>query len=171
MAFSDSSYSNIYLDIFNAIIDFFFILDVIVNFRTSYIKEATGEEITNLRVIAWQYIKTRFMIDLIASIPVDILTYIYKPGEGSGFTFDSFSLLKLVRVLRLSRLITYLNLKNDLKMSLKLGKLVFFLLLFLHLLACSWYWIVERGNQDWIPPLDYVYITTELYSYTAFHKY
>lgn len=33
--------------IINAIIDIFFILDVIINFRTSYIDEAAGEEITD----------------------------------------------------------------------------------------------------------------------------
>ena len=134
-AFTGFENTPLYADIINAMIDVAFLLDILINFRTSYIKEATGEEVVRFRDIAIQYIKMRFWIDLIASIPVDIIGFFVITGEANSATLQMFGLLKLVRVLRLSRLITYMNLKNDIKMSLKLLKLIFFLVLYLHALA------------------------------------
>ena len=110
----------------------FFILDILINFRTSYVNENTSEEIFNVRKVAIKYLKSKFTIDFLASIPFDYIALIFKTGNNSEFIFELFSLLKLVRVLRLSRLITHLNLKNEVKVSLRLVKLIFFLVLYLH---------------------------------------
>jgi hypothetical protein len=107
-------------------------LDVYVNFRTSYIIEATGTEILDPKMVAKNYLKARFWIDILASIPFDYISYAFGSADSNTFLLQMFGLLKLVRVLRLSRLITYLNFKNDVKMSLKLIKLIFFLILYLH---------------------------------------
>lgn len=116
--------------VFDVMINICFILDLVISFRTSYINEKNGAEVTNLRLIALLYLRGRFWIDLIASIPID---YIFIPfSNDSSIMFGMFSLLKLVRVLRLSRLITHLNIKNELKISLRLGKLIFFLILYIH---------------------------------------
>ena len=132
VAFSDIEETNIFLDVFNGLIDFFFMMDVLINFRTSYINEHTGTEILDTKMIAVKYLKTRFFVDMLASIPFDFLSYGFSDDKGNAFLLQMLGLLKLVRVLRLSRLITYLNFKNDVKMSLKLIKLVFFLVLYLH---------------------------------------
>lgn len=108
-------------------------LDILINFRTSYLNELTGAEVVNLKAIAKKYLKGRFLVDFLASIPVEIFTYMFVGGsKDNTFVLQMFGLLKLVRVLRLSRLIAYMNLKNDVKMSLKLIKLIFFLVMFLH---------------------------------------
>ena len=91
--------------------------------------------------------------------------------------FQVFGLLKLVRVLRLNRIIMYLNLKQDIKavsafrhlltsfplslQSIKLIKLIFFLLMYVHFIACIWYYLIDH-KKVWIPPLDYMhgYTTT-----------
>ena len=93
--------------------------------------EKIGQEVYDLKSIAIQYIKGKFWIDLLASIPLDYILLIIKNNDGSLF-FSLLSLLKLIRVLRLSRLITHLNIKNELKISLRLAKLIFFLILYLH---------------------------------------
>mmetsp|Transcript_4619 Transcript_4619/g.622 ORF Transcript_4619/g.622 Transcript_4619/m.622 type:complete len:90 (-) Transcript_4619:34-303(-) len=54
------------------IIDFCFMLDIILNFRTSFISVADGKEIMNPKMIASNYIKQGpFAIDLLSTIPVD----------------------------------------------------------------------------------------------------
>lgn len=121
----------------NQIVDMIFIIDVFVTFRTTYINEETGIEIYKPTKIAIQYFKGRFWIDLLASIPTDLLTLMFvgsSSGKASNATivFNMFNLLKLIRVARLSRLIAYLNLKSNIKMALKLAKLLFFLILYLH---------------------------------------
>lgn len=132
VAFSDVQDTNIFLDIFNNLIDFFFMLDIFVNFRTSFVHEATGIEILDNKMIAIKYLKGRFWIDLLASLPLDSVAYAFDSSKSNTFVLQAFGILKLIRVLRLSRLITYLNLKNDVKMSLKLIKLIFFIVLYLH---------------------------------------
>lgn len=135
LAFTDGTKQNIFQDLFNGLIDIFFMVDVIINFRSSYINESTGEEITDSKKIAIAYLKGKFWIDLVASIPFDFLSYGLDGLNDNSTILDFIGMLKLIRVLRLSRLITYLNLKNELKMSLKLIKLIFFLVLYLHCLC------------------------------------
>lgn len=82
-----------------------------VNFRTSFVKNSTGEEITGTKQIAIQYVKGRFWIDLVSSIPLDTFSYFIYNDVSNSTMLQLIGLLKLVRVLRLSRLITYMNLK------------------------------------------------------------
>ena len=158
------------LNIMNAFIDVAFIIDVVINFRTSYVVETTGIEITNLKTIAINYLKGKFAIDFLASLPLDMFSFMTSSGKENSFIFQILGLLKLVRVLRLSKLITYLNLKSNVKMSLKLAKLIFFIVMFVHWLACVWFYIVVQ-DYSWWPPLDDKYIVTQLYEMPQFTKY
>ncbi|CAI2367564.1 unnamed protein product [Moneuplotes crassus] len=170
VAFTDIDNSYIWLDFLNIMIDFTFVLDVVISFRTSVIIESTAQEIYDNKKIAMNYLKGRFWIDFPASIPFDLFTYIFSGLRSNQLALQMIGLLKLVRILRLSRLITYLNVKSELKMSLKLVKLIFFLILFLHCLACIWFFIVKQ-NEEWMPPLDYVWVETGLYNSGSFHQY
>ena len=144
----------------NAVIDFLFFCDIIVGFRSSYINKKSGEEVYQLKGIAWNYIKTRFTIDVLATVPFDFIISIFTSENVS--LLELFAVLKLVRVFRLSRIITFLNFKNDVKIQMKLVKLIFFLVTYLHCFACVWFWIAN-SDQTWIPPLDYVYLGTTLW--------
>lgn len=42
--------------------------------------------------------------------------------------------------------------------------------MYLHWVGCIWFYIAKQ-DEEWIPPLDYVFITTEIYNKSAFHKY
>ena len=69
-------------------------------------------------------------------------------------TFKVFGTLKLVRVLRLSKIIVYLTVTQETKAFLKLIKLVFLLIIYMHCLACIWWKVVAR-EQFWIPPMNF----------------
>ena len=56
--------------------------------------------------------------------------------------FKFFGALKLVRVMRLSKIITYLRSTEEFKAFLKLNKLIFFLIIYLHTFACLWWWMI-----------------------------
>ena len=63
------AYPLLYTDL---IIDFLFMIDIVMNFRTTYVKE--GEVlITNPWKIAVHYFKTYFVVDFVAAIPWDLL--------------------------------------------------------------------------------------------------
>lgn len=135
IAFSPENEGSILFTIFNLIIDSFFIADVFISFRSSYINDETGEEISSSKLIALQYIKGRFWVDLMSSLPTDIIEVIFNPTRNVKTVLILLKLLKMIRLARLSRVITYLNLQSNVKMTLRLGKLIFFLILYLHLIG------------------------------------
>ena len=53
----------------NSVIDGLFIVDILVNFNTSY--EEGYDVITDRKVIAKRYFKSRFFIDFISAVPID----------------------------------------------------------------------------------------------------
>ena len=153
----------------DSMINLIFIIDVIINFRTTFIHKVTGEEIIEAKKIAINYIKSRFLIDLIASIPFDNIADIFIP-TGNTSTLNLITLLKLFRVLRLGRLISIMKVKDDIKLSLRLLKLVFFLALYLHFQGWLWYYIVIK-DKTWTPPINYNYPDEYFYSENLSYKY
>ncbi|CAI2376015.1 unnamed protein product [Moneuplotes crassus] len=170
LAFSEEGEEPLFLSVINWLLDVSFIIDLIIGFRSTYVNEKTGKEIVDLRLIALQYFKGRFFIDLLASIPFDIFSLFFFGRKAGGFSLQLISLLKLVRVLRLSKLIAFMNLQNDMKMSLKLIKLVFFLILYLHCAACLWFYIVKQ-KEMWIPPLNEISEANSFFLKGSFDKY
>lgn len=155
--------------VINLMIDIFFFFDIIINFRTTYIHKKTGNEVIGTKAIAVHYLKGRFWIDLVATIPVDFFGELFF-GSDDVTLLRAISLLKLVRVLRLNKIISILKVANEVKLSLKLMKLIFFLLMYLHCLSCLFYFIVDT-NHRWMPPLDYVWIGTTFFEESFSFKY
>ena len=60
-------------NILNTVIDVVYILDIFINFRTTIRNVLTGEEIVNSKIIAINYLKGRFFIDLVSAAPMDLL--------------------------------------------------------------------------------------------------
>jgi hypothetical protein len=63
--------------------------------------------------------------------------------------YELFGILKLGRVLRLNKIIAFMNVEEDIKASIKLTKIVFFLLIYIHFYACIWFLIV-KSNKTWV---------------------
>ncbi len=127
-----------------------FALDVIISFRTTLVDESTNLEITDARLIAKQYIlRGRFLVDVISSIPFDALI------NSHSEKLKLVSILKLARIFRFTRIISFLNATEDFKLSLKLFKLVFYLLIYLHLQACAWYFYTKQ-DKEWFPLTDII---------------
>jgi Ion transport protein len=120
----------------------FFAVDTILNFRTTIIEESTGREITEPKKIAMIYIKSRFIVDLLATVPLDTILEGFLGTQVSG-KLSLLSLLKLFRVLRLTKIISYLNTSENIKHSLKIFKLLFFLIIYIHCQACAWFFYTK----------------------------
>jgi hypothetical protein len=70
----------------------------------------TGERISEPKQIAKNYIAGRFWIDLISTIPFESVVGLFFEMDGKDEKkFIILSCLKMIRVLRLSRLIDFLN--------------------------------------------------------------
>lgn len=152
----------------NTLIDLLFLADIFVAFRTTFYDLETGDEEFNAKKTGEAYLKSRFTIDLVSTVPVDNIVYLFTRTKTP--TLQLFSLMKLVRVTRLGRIIARLNVKQDVKNGLKLFQLIFFIVMYIHCLACLWYLIVSN-DEEWIPPLDYVDPNSDLYRSSLGHKY
>lgn len=58
--------------IVNSIIDVLFVADIILNFFSTYI-DRNGEEVLDHKKIVKNYLKKAFFIDLVASLPLDLI--------------------------------------------------------------------------------------------------
>lgn len=103
--------------IFNVVSDTFFLMDLVLNFRTGIIIEDNSDIILDPETIKKKYLKTWFIVDFISSIPVDYIFLIVEKGIDSEVYKTARALrivrftkiLSLLRLLRLSRLIRYIH--------------------------------------------------------------
>ncbi|XP_058788674.1 potassium voltage-gated channel subfamily H member 8 isoform X2 [Phymastichus coffea] len=134
----------------DVVVEVIFILDIVLNFRTTYVNRK-GEVVSNSKSIAVNYIKSWFLIDLVAALPFDLLyaSDVYS-GEDSGHSH--IHLVKLTRLLRLARLLQKMDRYSQYS-AIILTLLMLFFTLVAHWLACIWYVIAEkerlRHEKDW----------------------
>ena len=94
------------INIIDHVIDAIFYLDIILNFKTVYIDPKNEEFVSDLKKIAINYLQGRLLIDLLASLPFEIFFSIGEVKMNSHTT-NLLTLLKLTRLLRLGRMISY----------------------------------------------------------------
>ena len=92
---------------------------------------------------------------MLATIPLDSIALIFVSGETAA-RFKLFGVLKLVRLMRLNRIIRNLSVKKETKVVLKLAKLIFFLIMWVHCQSCLWFYLI-RSDKIWMPPLDTIW--------------
>lgn len=133
------------------IIDIVFMIDISLMFLTSYI-DSKGIEITDSRMIAKHYVdQLRFKIDALAIFGSFVFTDIHH-------FFNFFGMFKVMRVFRVSTLIAQANVNTTYKAALKLMKLIFYLMFYLHLMACLRWMFVQYGQgKRYYPNYDYGY--------------
>ncbi|XP_020604757.1 potassium voltage-gated channel subfamily H member 6-like [Orbicella faveolata] len=138
---------NIYSDplvIVDYIVDVMFIVDIFINFRTTFV-DANDEVVSHPCRIAVHYCKTWFVIDLVAAIPFELLIMIGNTDQ----TTTLIGLLKTARLLRLVRVARKLDHYSEYGISVLLLLMCSFALL-AHWLACIWYFIgnIEHELED-----------------------
>nr|XP_056721903.1 potassium/sodium hyperpolarization-activated cyclic nucleotide-gated channel 4 [Euleptes europaea] len=103
--------------IFNVVSDTFFLVDLVLNFRTGIVVEDNTEIILDPQRIKMKYLKSWFVVDFISSIPVDYIflivetridSEVYKTARALRIVRFT-KILSLLRLLRLSRLIRYIH--------------------------------------------------------------
>uniref|UniRef100_A0A4X1T2G7 Voltage-gated inwardly rectifying potassium channel KCNH2 n=1 Tax=Sus scrofa TaxID=9823 RepID=A0A4X1T2G7_PIG len=135
----DCGYTCSPLTVVDLIVDIMFVVDIVINFRTTYVN-TNDEVVSHPRRIAVHYFKGWFLIDMVAAIPFDLLIF----RTGSDETTTLIGLLKTARLLRLVRVARKLDRYSE------YGAVLFLLMctfaLIAHWLACIWYAIgnVER---------------------------
>ncbi|KAK6172039.1 hypothetical protein SNE40_018005 [Patella caerulea] len=141
-AFQDKERSSAYSDV---VVEILFIIDILLNFRTTFVSKG-GQVVYMSRLIAMNYIKGWFLLDLLAAIPFDLL-YAFQVNTGT-----LIHLLKVARLLRLARLFQKIDRYSQYSV-LVVALLMSMFALGAHWLACIWYAIgrseLENNASNW----------------------
>ena len=168
--------------VFDFLVDCFFILDIVVNARTMVLLRRDGKLLMTPRGILQHYARSWLALDLLSSIPFDWFRAGPFPDENDPQLkqlIRTVRLLKLLRLLRLSSLLRIVakweERRHILGMNMRrLLGLIFFICLFSHWNACLSFFLsgfdtivdpitgspvlhpdtwVRRANLDAMPPL------------------
>ena len=161
------------LSVLELMVDFVFITDIFVNFRTGYFTFDREEDeyilVLKQPQASYHYMKTWFIFDLISSLPVDLLLL---------FNMKSKTLLylrfpRMLRLMRLPRLFRYLNRWEQQigisRQAFRMAKTLFLLFEFAHFSACMQFfsakfmdfpdssWVVQANIHEASKPEQYAY--------------
>jgi hypothetical protein len=151
----------------------YFILDLCLNFFVGYFDTKLQDMILNRWLIAKQYLKTYFVVDLIASFPYDWMSILVcrydncdeaNDGElsiwSSGKLFKTFRIFRYLRILRVFRIMSLRNKFDQLMLVYSAYSSYIYvcwysilLLCFGHLLSCGWYYVSRTSDEimGWVP--------------------
>ena len=127
----------------DAVIDLYFLLDLVLQFRTAY-WNTDGMLVTDLARIRSQYLRRWFLIDFLCVLPVGYVGYFMSDGPNGQElrSIKTLRLLRLGKMLRLAKVFKMLQKYDnmaELKPLVSLLTLFFFVFLAAHLLACIWF--------------------------------
>ena len=131
--------------VINSIVDVIFFIDIIFNFHTSFVGP-DGSVIVDEKTIRRNYLRSGFLIDVMACLPYDALNVFNtndESGETSGWA-NIFMILKVMRLFRLGRVARAMHRFLESSFALLLLMLSFYVIV-AHWFACVFYVI---GRED-----------------------
>ncbi|CAM9948823.1 unnamed protein product [Scytosiphon promiscuus] len=164
---------------FNFVVDVCFLLDLAARFLTAYHDEYADRIVYEPLSIARNYSRGLLVFDLIASVPLTILLGVHTFSISNKVT----RLARMPQTMRLIRAIKVLSeeaekthRKNILLAAYNLVKVVLYILLVMHWVACGWHlladledadlsWIVKDGLED--APASQLYVTSVYWTVTT----
>ncbi|XP_052769346.1 potassium voltage-gated channel subfamily H member 1-like isoform X2 [Mya arenaria] len=163
-AFRGKNLDQVPLLVMDSMVDVVFFVDIVLNFHTTFVG-ASGEVISDPKIIRMNYLKSWFVIDLLSCLPYDVFNAFQDVDEGIS---TLFSALKVVRLLRLGRVVRKLDHYLEYGAAM-LVMLILVFCLFAHWFACIWYSVgnteIKAGiSYGWLSVLSNV--TGEKYYFT-----
>ncbi|ESN93850.1 hypothetical protein HELRODRAFT_157793 [Helobdella robusta] len=137
------------LTIFDNLIDVIFALDILLTFHVTLVGPS-GEVISDYNIIRKTYLKSWFIVDLIACLPYDFISVLSTNDD----YIDIVNELSLARMLRISRVARYLDSYVEYGASVLVLLIALFVLV-AHWFACIWYSIgysesVKGMKNSWL---------------------
>jgi hypothetical protein len=103
IAFSDNLDGILWYSTLNYLIDFCFLIDIVINFNTAIIDEEF-KVIDDRKAIAMHYITGWFFIDLVSIVPFESLSMLIYLEDGQDEGMGSTKANQLIRIARISKL-------------------------------------------------------------------
>jgi len=131
------------------LIDGLLTLDIVVTTRTTFFHPITGDQIKKPKEIVKYYLTScGFIVDFLATLP--LFQIMNSRSDGDSFVFRAFLVIKLLKLFRVEWDFTHTNSSELFKLLIKLIKLFYFLLVYIHFTACLHYYIANI-DQKWRP--------------------
>ena len=140
-----ASNDGITMMVINSIVDVIFFIDIIFNFHTSFVGH-DGAVIVDEKKIRQNYLRSGFVIDVMACLPYDALNIFNTSDdtdESTGYG-NIFMILKVMRLFRLGRVARAMHRFLESSFALLLLMLSFYVIV-AHWFACIFYVI---GRED-----------------------
>jgi len=156
-------------------VDIIFMADVVMNFNLSYRPYANADLITDRKKIAINYLKCWFWIDLVSSVPFDLLSEqlatqsledasdLAKEGDGKALAAANLfktlripKLLRLLKVMRILKIFRLAEMRPELMWYLQysrnanvinLFKIIIYIMTFVHCSACIFYLVLGSSPE------------------------
>ncbi|KAF3325187.1 Potassium channel AKT1 [Carex littledalei] len=139
------------LAITDNVVNFFFAIDIILTFFVAYLDRTTYVLVDNRKDIAFKYLKSWFLLDVISTIPSELARKVLPRNLRS---YGFFSLLRLWRLRRVSALFAKLEKNRDYSYFwVRCVKLIFVTLFAVHCAGCFYYLLADRykdPTMTWI---------------------
>ena len=141
----------------NTFVDVVFWMDIVLQFRSSYIDHATGREIFCPKMIASNYIfNGSFVIDFMSTFPFSQIF------DAAGVHYSSFaylfadimSLLKAQRLLKILKKIRGMPITIEDKAMMQVIFYAFCIFVYTHIIGCI-LWLSFKTEERWIPAVDF----------------
>ena len=133
----------------NRVCDLLFLGDILLQFNLAFVDGATQRVERARRSIAWRYVCGSFVVDVVSTIPFDLISTLVDAGgdaeqQSALRAMRALRLIKLLRLARLGRV--FRRLQEDVHIpSGYITLLKFFMatLLLTHWLACGLHMVVQ----------------------------
>lgn len=130
------------------------------SFRTAYVDEDDMLVMDPL-MIAKRYLKSWFAIDLLSTIPIDLIMSSVMTDERNNFSdaLLGLKILGVLRLIRLARIFRVLKLQrvaqlldDELLLNvalMKILKLIIPIAFLAHFLGCFWWYLLSSDKDNW----------------------
>jgi CRP-like cAMP-binding protein len=178
--------------VFEALIDWFFVADIFLNFRTGFVAhEGTSGVVMDPAMIAKEYFKSWFIVDFVSSVPIDFFLTVFMASDGNSRS-DAAGSVKMVRILRLTKLMKLFRVlkvarfldsfQDHYPIDIGMWRACHMLVITFyvaHLIGCFFFFVAEEersrtGADTWIQqsgidgrPINVQYLTAMYWSFTT----
>ncbi|KAJ3138812.1 hypothetical protein HK100_012208 [Physocladia obscura] len=126
------------LFLINQFVNVVFLIDMFIQMRTPFRDAETGQFVNDQTAIALKYLKSWFSVDLLSTIPWELLSFMKTNGD-----LSSLRLIRLVRLVRLLKLLRVLRASRKLRQ----WQLAIVNIFIIHWLACGY----RLASQQQVP--------------------
>jgi hypothetical protein len=154
LSLSETDHQTQPMFVINILLECLFAADFVIHFFTPYFDATLHDYVTDHKRIARHYMKGTFVLDIITTMPWDVIVA-HDAGALRLVRFLRFvKLAKILRALKANKLVDRLKVRFGIStVSIALGTFLFLLLLEAHWMACAWQLtsvMQSTGTETWV---------------------